>query len=236
MTNALKRTGGSILIAEPDVAIVHVVSTILHLNGYFTYSVHDGASVIEKFAEIQPRLILMAVRLPVFDGVSVCRQIRSISNVPIIMVSVLDDQKDVARALEAGADDYVRKPFGADELAARVNAVLRRASPTITGTEVLECGSLVLDAGRHIVRAENDELALSATEFALLAYLMRNPDRVLTHDQILETIWGAEYIDSRHMLRVTMSRLRQKLRPSARELIQTLPRVGYRFQRDQRAA
>ena len=236
MTNALKRNGGSILIADPDVAIVHVVSTILHLNGYFTYSVHDGGAVVDTFAEVQPRLILLAMRLPVLDGVSVCRQIRAISDVPVVMISVLDDQKDVARALEAGADDYIRKPFGADELAARVNAVLRRAGPAVTGTEVLECGPLMLDAGRHIVRAEDDELTLSATEFALLAYLMRNPDRVLTHDQILESIWGAEYVDSRHMLRVTMSRLRQKLHPSARTLIQTLPRVGYRFRRIDRAA
>ena len=236
MTNALMRNNGSILIAEPDVAIVHVVSTILHLNGYFTYSVHDGGAVLDTFADVQPRLVLMAMRLPVMDGVSVCRRLRAISDVPIIMMSVLDDQRDVARALEAGADDYIRKPFGADELAARVNAVLRRAGTTVTHAEVLECGTLMLDAGRHIVRAENDELALSATEFALLAYLMRNPDRVLTHDQILETIWGAEYVDSRHMLRVTMSRLRQKLQPSAHELIQTLPRVGYRFQRIDRAA
>ncbi len=236
MTNALKRNGGSILIADDDAAIVHVVSTILHLNGYFTYSCHDGGAVLDTFEEVQPRLLLLDVRMPVMDGISVCRQIRAVSDAPIVMLSVLDDQKDVARALDAGADDYVRKPFGAEELAARVNAVLRRSSAGAAGTEVIEYGPLTLDAGRHIVRAEDDELALSATEFALLAYLMRNPDRVLTHDQILESIWGAEYVDSRHMLRVTMSRLRQKLHPSARTLIQTLPRVGYRFHRVDRAA
>ena len=236
MMNVLKRSGGSVLVADDDPAIVHIVSTILHLNGYFTYSCHDGGSVARLFEEVQPRLVMLDVRMPVIDGISVCRQIRAVSDVPIIMLTVLDDQKDVAKALEAGADDYIRKPFGADELAARVNAVLRRTDGAAPGSEVLTCGPLKLDAARHVALADDDELTLSATEFALLAYLMRNPDRVLTHDQILETIWGPEYVDSRHMLRVTMSRLRQKLHPAAHDLIQTLPRVGYRFQRLERAA
>ncbi len=236
MMNALKRSGGPVLVADDDPAIVHIVSTILHLNGYFTYSCHDGGSVTSLFEEVQPRLVMLDVRMPVVDGISVCRQIRAMSDVPIIMLTVLDDQKDVAKALEAGADDYIRKPFGADELAARVNAVLRRTAGAASASEVLTWGPLKLDAARHVALADDDELMLSATEFALLAYLMRNPDRVLTHDQILETIWGPEYVDSRHMLRVTMSRLRQKLHPAAHDLIQTLPRVGYRFQRLQRAA
>ena len=234
MADAADKADGAVLIGEPDVAIVHVVSSVLHLNGYFTHSVHDGAAVLDAFAELQPRLVILAMRLPVLDGIAVCRRLRTISGVPIVMLSVLDDQSMAARARRAGADDYIRMPFGADELAARVNAVLRRSSAAQRGAEVVESGPIVLDAGRHVVRVDGDEVMLSATEFALLAYLMRNPDRVLTHDQILETVWGAAYADSRHLLRVTMSRLRQKLHPAARELIQTLPRVGYRFRRVER--
>jgi DNA-binding response OmpR family regulator len=228
-TNALKRTGGPVLIVDDDPAIVHLVAIILRLNGYTTHFCHDGGAAVKAFQEVQPRLVLLDVRMPVIDGVEVCRQIRAVSDVPIIMMTVLDDQKDVAKALEAGADDYLRKPFGAEEFAARVNAVLRRFGDGAVGTEVLECCSLILDVGRHVVRDEGDELALSATEFALLAYLMRHRDRVLTHAQVLETLWGTSYVAARHILRVTMSRLRQKLHPAARVWLQTVPGVGYRF-------
>jgi DNA-binding response OmpR family regulator len=237
MTNALRGPSLSVLIADDDPAILNIVSKILQLQGFFAYTCADGDSAVKLFEELQPRLVILDVRMPAADGLTACKRIRAVSDVPIIMLTVMDDQKDVARALEAGADDYVRKPFGADELLARVNAVLRRSRVAMLAAEILEAGPLTLDCARRIARVGDTELTLTATEFILLAYLIRHRDRVLTHEQILEAIWGPEYTDSRHMLRVTMSRLRRKVdMPPWRRLIETLPRVGYRLHAAERQA
>jgi DNA-binding response OmpR family regulator len=219
-----------VLIADDDPGSLQAVSTILQLNGFIVFTCSDGDSALRLFEEVQPRLLILEVRMPGTDGLAVCRRVRAASDVPIVMLTVIDDQKDVAAALEAGADDCVRKPFGADELLARVHAVLRRSRVAVLPSAVVEAGPLVLDGIRHVAHLDGAELALTATEFVLLGHLVRNRDRVLTHEQILEAVWGPEYIDSRHMLRVTMSRLRQKLEGSGHHLIETLPRVGYRLQ------
>jgi DNA-binding response OmpR family regulator len=226
----------SVLVADDDPAILNIVSKILQLHGFFVFTAHDGDSALKLFEEVQPRLVLLDVRMPGTDGLAVCRKLRAGSDVPIIMLTVMDDQLDVAKALEAGADDYVRKPFGADELLARVNAVLRRSKVAMLPTEILQAGELTLDGARHVAMVGATELPLTATEFLLLAYLIRNRDRVLTHQQILEAIWGPEYTDSRHMLRVTMSRLRGKVGSPSGQFIETLPRVGYRLHADRLAA
>jgi DNA-binding response OmpR family regulator len=226
----------SVLVADDDPAILNIVSKILQLNGFFVFTASDGDSALSVFEEAQPRLVLLDVRMPGTDGLAVCRKLRAGSDVPIIMLTVLDDQLDCARALGAGADDYVRKPFGAEELLARVNAVLRRSKVAMLPTEILQAGELTLDGARHVAMVGGTELLLTATEFALLAYLIRNRDRVLTHEQILEAIWGPEYTDSRHMPRVTMSRLRGKVRSQSGQFIETLPRVGYRLHVERLAA
>lgn len=226
----------SVLVADDDPAILNIVSKVLQLHGFFAFTADDGDKALKLFAEVQPRLVLLDVRMPGTDGLAVCRKIRAGSDVPIIMLTVMDDQLDVARALEAGADDYVRKPFGTEELLARVNAVLRRSKVAVLSTEVLHAGALVLDGARHVATIGATTLTLTATEFVLLAYLIRNRDRVLTHEQILEAIWGPEYTDSRHMLRVTMSRLRGKVKSQSGQFIETLPRVGYRLHVDGLAA
>ena len=229
MPTMTRGSAPTVLIADDDPGILQVVSTILQLNGFFAFTCGDGDSALSLFEKVQPRLVILDVRMPGMDGLSVCRRLRSISDVPIVMLTVIDDQKDAAAALEAGADDYVRKPFGADELLARLNAVLRRSRVAVLPSEVIEAGPLVVDGARHMALLDGLEVVLTATEFVLLAHLVRNRDRVLTHEQILEAVWGPEYIDSRHMLRVTMSRLRQKVDGSGRRLIETLPRVGYRL-------
>jgi two-component system KDP operon response regulator KdpE len=139
-------------------------------------------------------------------------------------------------ALDAGADDYVRKPFGADELRARVRAVLRRTNVAGPITEALHAGRLFIDGARQCVRLDGEDLELSATEFALLGQLVRHQDRVLSHEELLAAVWGRERADSRQLLRVTMSRLRLKLKRCGCDLIRTLPRVGYRLQAGGQAA
>ena len=226
----------TVLVADDDPAILTIVSKVMQLNGFFVFTASDGDAALALFEEVQPRLVLLDVRMPGTDGLSVCRRLRASSDVPVVMLTVIGDQVDVARALDAGADDYIRKPFGAEELLARVKAVLRRSNVATLPAEILEAGLLTLDSSRHVARIGDRELPLTATEFVLLAYLLRNGDRVLTHEQILGAIWGPEYVDSRHMLRVTMSRLRQKVRAPGGQFIETLARVGYRLHVDRLAA
>lgn len=236
MTKTYRGPSPSVLIADDDPAILNIVAKVLQLHGFFVFTCGDGESALKLFEEVQPRLLILDVRMGEMDGLMVCKKIRAASDVPIMMLTVMDDQKDAARALEAGADEYVRKPFGAEELLARVNAVLRRSRVASLPMGNLEVGPLALDCSRHLARRGDSALTLTSTEFLLLAYLMRNRDRVLTHEQILDAIWGPEYTDSRHMLRVTMSRLRRKLDLPNRRFIDTLPRVGYRLQGDEIAA
>jgi DNA-binding response OmpR family regulator len=129
-----------VLVADDDPGILHVVSTILQLNGFIVSTCGDGESTLRLFEELQPRLLILDVRMPGMDGLAVCRRVRSMSDAPIVVLTAMDDQKDAAAALEAGADDYVRKPFGADELLARINAVLRRSGVAVLPSEVMEAG------------------------------------------------------------------------------------------------
>lgn len=225
----------TVLIADDDSGILSVVSRTLQLSGFLVFSCGDGDRAISLLEEVEPCLVVLDVRMPQMDGITACRRIRRTSDVPIIMLTVIDDQKGAAAAIQAGADDYIRKPFGVDELVARVHAVLRRSRVGVLPSEVLQFGPIVLDGAKHLARLSDTDLPLTAIEFAVLAHLIRHRDRVLTHGQILEAVWGREYIDSRHMLRGTMSRLRKKLNRSGRELIETLPRVGYRLRVDKKA-
>ncbi len=227
----MSRNRPTILVADDDPSILTIVSRVLQLNGYFVVTAQDGTAALELEHEMQPILAILDVRMPAMDGISVCRRIRDRSDVPVIILTALEDEMDAARALEAGADDYVRKPFGTDELVARVRAVLRRAGNGAPGAARLEAGPLVVDEHQRQVTLLGRELQLSRTEFCLLDFLVRNPNRVLTHDQLLEGVWGREYVGSHHLLRVAVSRLRQKLEGTGGELIETLSGVGYRFRK-----
>ncbi len=221
-----------VLVADDDQGILDVVSTMLRLDDLFAFTCHDGTRAVEMFHEIQPQLVILDVSMPGLDGLAVCREIRAASSVPIIMLTVMNESKDAAAALEAGADDYVRKPFAADELRARIRAILRRNQADAIRGERLVAGPLVVDGARRLATVNDAELLLTPTEFALLAYLAGHADRALTHTQILKGVWGGEYIDSPHVLRVTMSRLRQKLEALGAHIIETLPRIGYRLSRE----
>ncbi len=225
-----------LLIADEDPGILNLVSSVLEPRGFLVFSCRNADAALQLLHEVEPALVILDARLPAPDGLAVCRRIRSTSDVPIIMTSTADDPRDAAAALEAGADDFVRKPFGSDELWARIRAILRRSSVAGPFSERIEAGPLRIDGERHSAHIDEQELDLSANEFVLLGHLMKHRDRVLTHEQLLEAVWGRDYVDSRQLLRVTMCRLRQKLNRNGADYIQTLPRVGYRLRLAQQAA
>jgi len=218
-----------VLVADDDPGIVTIISRVLQLNGFLPITACDGDEAWRLFKELEPDLVILDVRMPRADGIAVCERIRAAADTPVIMVTALEDESDATRGLEAGADDYIRKPFGAAELVARIRAVLRRARPKVASVDKIEAGPLVIDETEHSALVRGDELLLSKTEFALLAFLVRNRNRVLTHDQVLERVWGPEYVGSHHVLRVAMSRLRQKLEAAGVDMIETLQGVGYRL-------
>lgn len=221
----------TILVADDDPTVAAVVSRILEMEGFTVVVSPSGAAVLLRFEEVRPDLIILDVRMPDMDGFAVCRALRKTSRVPIIMLTALDDEASATRAFEAGADDYVRKPFGAAELAARVKAILRRADAADRDSGQIVAGPLVIDEAQHIATLDGREINLSRIEFRLLAYLVRHPNRVVTHDDILTRVWGLRYVGSHHVLRVAMSRLRQRLTIDGRDdiSIQTIGGVGYRF-------
>jgi two-component system, OmpR family, KDP operon response regulator KdpE len=230
----LTKERGSLLIlaADDDPAIRKIVSRVLELNDFSVVTCVNGAEALRVFAEEEPALVILDVRMPEVDGLTVCQEIRAESSVPIIMLTGMEDESQAAAALELGADDYIRKPFGTHELLARVRAILRRSgSETTPDSGVLTCGEITVDVAEHTVHCREEEVSLTRTEFSLLVYLLSNQSRVLTHDQILEKVWGPDYIGSHHVLRVCISRLRQKFADASDLAIEALSGVGYRLRK-----
>jgi two-component system KDP operon response regulator KdpE len=220
-----------VLVVEDDRAMQHVLRRTLELAGYTVTVTGDGAAALALAQERQPDLIVLDVVLPGMDGVEVCRRLRARSQVPILIISAMGRDEDKIRGLEAGADDYITKPFAAGEVVARVRAVLRRAawSGDTAPNGVLRVDGLEIDLARHRVYRDGTPINLTPVEFRLLAYLARHPGRALTHAMILQAVWGHEYADEVHMLRVNVSRLRQKIErdPGRPRIVQTVPGVGY---------
>jgi DNA-binding response OmpR family regulator len=217
-----------VIVCDADPPVLAAVSRILQLNGYFVVSCSDGETALRLFDELAPSLLISNLRMPRMDGITLTLRVRERSNMPILILTSVAEEEEAARALEAGADDYVRKPFGAVELLARVRAVIRRRSP-VAPQERLSNGVITLDEGMHQVFVNDREVSLSRTEFALLELLLSTRGRVLTHDQMLTAVWGPEFGGSHHLLRVSMSRLRKKLGPEGSQQIESIPGVGYRL-------
>lgn len=222
---------GSILVVDDDVGIRKVVSRALESAGIGVVAVPDGASARAALQGDHVSLVLLDVNLPDVSGLDLCEEIHRDYSVPVVMLTVVVDETDVVRALESGADDYIRKPFGTRELLARVQAVLRRTqAQELTLQPKITVGALTLDSKSYRASLAGEPLPLTPTEYRLLAYLVQNAGRVLTHDQLLNFVWGPGYEGEHHMLHVTMSRLRQKLaRLSGAGMIRTSPGVGYEF-------
>ena len=226
----------TVLVVDDDVRILRMIQRILELEGHRVVKAVDGQSALDIFDVENPDIVLLDVMMPDVDGYAVCKRIREFSQVPIIMVTAKDNYAEVLEGLEAGADDYVPKPFSSQELVARVAAVLRRATTwDELPNQVFTCADLAIDFGSHKVVLGDCELNLSSTEYKLLSHLTRNAGRVLTPDQLLSAVWGDDYIGEYDMLRVNITRLRQKLGEDSKNpnFIITMHGIGYMFEPNQ---
>jgi two-component system KDP operon response regulator KdpE len=218
-----------ILVIDDELSIRRFLHTVL--SGEFSlHEAENGHSGLAAAATVRPDVILLDLGLPDLDGIEVIRRIREWSQVPIIVLSVREREDDKVAALDAGADDYLTKPFGVGELLARIRASLRRAVKGVA-EPLFTTGSLTVDLGRRIVTIRNEEVQLTPTEYDLLRLLVVHAGKVLTHNQILKQIWGIAYLEQPHVLRVNISNLRRKIEADASrpQYIVTEPGVGYRL-------
>jgi two-component system KDP operon response regulator KdpE len=201
-----------ILVVEDEQQIARALRTSLHANGYEVEWARAGGEALDTAATWEPDCLILDLGLPDLDGIEVIRRLRGWSDVPIVVLSVRDARDDKVRALDAGADDYVNKPFAIDELLARIRATLRRAKPSAPASPVLSFGELEVDLERTQVRRNGEPLRLTPTEWSLLEAFVTNPGKLLTHGWLLHRVWGAGYtLDQSHYLRIYVRQLRQKL-------------------------
>ena len=223
-----------ILVVDDEPQLTRVLRTGLKSRGYDVRAAADGLSGLETFNDWHPDLVITDLAMPVVDGLELCRRLRSISQVPIIVLSAKGEEKTKVEALDLGADDYVTKPFGIDELLARVRASLRRAitqSKSEPEQTIFESGDFHVDLESRKVTVRGSELHLTPKEFDLLVYFVKHAGRVLTHRTLLAAVWGGDYVEQDQYLRVFVGNLRKKLEKevSGQNYIVTEPWVGYRF-------
>lgn len=221
-----------ILIADDEPQITRVLRAGLTTRGYDVRVAADGESALDTFNDWHPDLVVTDLSMPNMDGIELCNRLRLISQVPIIVLSVKGEEKTKVEALDAGADDYVTKPFGIEELLARVRATLRRApSASPEDMIVLDEGDFHLDFERRGVCVKGRDIHLTPKEFELLAHLIRHAGKVLTHRKLLTAIWGGNYAEQTEYLRVFIGQLRKKIEPdpTTPRYIITEPWIGYRF-------
>jgi len=227
-----------ILVIDDEPQILRAMRAILTEQGFVVEAASRGEDGLTQAAAHLPDLIILDLGLPDIDGIEVCRRLREWTDVPVIILSVRDAEREKVAALDNGADDYLTKPFGIEELLARVRVALRRsarAHAPAGQNSVVRAGALRIDLAWHKVTRGDEELKLTATEFNLLAYLASNRGRVLTHQSILEHVWGPADVNHTEYLRVYMRQLRKKLEvdPEHPQIIVTEPGVGYRFLADE---
>ena len=224
-----------ILVVEDEETLAEAISFLLSKEGFDVAVAATGPAAIESFEKSGADLILLDLMLPGLSGTEVCRQIRTKSSVPIIMLTAKDSEIDKVVGLELGADDYVTKPYSSRELIARIRAVLRRGElqdTDIDGT-TLEVGPVRMDTDRHIISVNGEVVAIPLKEFELLEFLMRNAGRVLTRIQLIDRVWGSDYVGDTNTLDVHIKRLRAKIEkdPANPEYIQTVRGMGYKMER-----
>jgi len=217
-----------VLAVDDNPSIQKLVSANLQARGYAVTVSDTGEDALRLFTPGDYELVLLDLILPGVSGLEVCSQIRQQSDVPIIVLSAREDEELKVRALDAGADDYVTKPFSHEELLARVRAVMRRARPAEGDkSSEVRIKDFTIDLQGRRAFVGGADMHLTRTEFALLAELARNPEAVLTHENLLARVWGPEYRDSNHYLHVYLGRIRKKLGPDLESLLETVPGVGY---------
>jgi len=222
-----------ILLVEDETALSEPLAFLLRREGYDIQAVEDGPSALAVFDTSGADLILLDLMLPGMSGTEVCRELRTRSNVPIIMLTAKDSEVDIVVGLELGADDYVTKPYSSRDLLARIRAVLRRRIETETVNDaVLEAGNVRMDVDRHTVSVGGTETPMPLKEFELLELLLRNSGRVLTRGQLIDRVWGSDYFGDTKTLDVHIKRIRSRIEenPSEPRMLVTVRGLGYRFE------
>ena len=224
-------TAKRILVVDDEFQITRVLRQSLTAHRYDVRTAADGVSGLDTFHDWHPDLVITDLQMPEMDGIEFCRAIRKESQLPIIVLSVKGEEATKVAALDAGADDYVTKPFGIDELLARVRAALRRSPAGEDESPALEDGDFGIDIAKREVTVRGDQVHLTPKEFELLVFLFRNRGKVVTHRAILAAIWGGNFTEQTEYLRVFVGQLRKKIEvdPSSPRYISTEPWVGYRF-------
>jgi two-component system, OmpR family, response regulator RegX3 len=232
-------TTTSVLVVEDEDSFIDALTVGLTREGFRVSIARDGAEALDMFDDVAPDLVLLDVMLPKVSGIDVCRELRSRSSVPIIMVTAKGAEIDTVVGLEVGADDYVTKPYRLRELVARMRAVLRRRSaddpaivPPISDDDVVSVGDVALDHQRHEVTIRSTDVRLPLKEFELLALLLENAGRVLTRDVLIDRVWGSDYVGDTKTLDVHIKRLRSKVEedPAAPTRIVTIRGLGYKYE------
>ena len=228
----LRRKGAGlsekILVVDDDTALAEMIGIVLGAEGYVPEFCADGAKAVDRFREVDPDLVLLDVMLPGMDGIEICGRIRSESGVPIIMLTAKSDTTDVVRGLEAGADDYIVKPFNPKELIARIKTRLR--STPAENTEMIRIGDLTINVAAHEVLRGDESINLTPLEFDLLLTLASTPNKVFSREELLEQVWGYQYKADTRLVNVHVQRLRAKVEidPDQPKIVATVRGVGYR--------
>jgi len=221
----------SVLVVDDDVNICELIRLYLEKEGFEVLAVHNGKSAMDVFADSAPNIVILDIMLPGMDGWQVCREIRKISNIPIIMLTAKGETFDKVLGLELGADDYIVKPFDPKELVARVKAVLRRYERTNFDVKEVVFPNLVINKSTYVVKLNGKEIDLPPKELELLYFLASNPNKVFTREQLLENVWGYDFYGDSRTVDVHIKRLREKLdQPGQVWQLKTVWGVGYKFE------
>lgn len=226
--------GPRVLVIDDERAIRRFLKTALSAHGYSIYEAASGQEGLDAVTINRPDLIILDLGLPDIDGLEVTKRLREWTQTPILILSVQEQEADKIAALDAGADDYLTKPFGVGELMARLRVALRHASQAAADEPFFTSGPLTVDLSRRLVKVNNEEVQLTPTEYDLLKLLVAHAGKVLTHQQILRQVWGIGYANELHLLRVNISNLRHKIEadPARPNHILTEPGIGYRLHSD----
>lgn len=219
-----------ILVADDDKNICELIGLYLQKDGYEPIFAYDGAEAVEKFKEVQPSLVVLDLMLPKLDGYGVCREIRQISKIPIIMLTARGETFDKVLGLEMGADDYMVKPFDGKELVARIKAVMRRYEPTAVSAKEAVFPGLSVSLDTYELKVDGKTVEMPPKELELLYFLCSHPNQVFTRDQLLDKVWGFDYVGETRTVDVHIKRVREKIGSGSNWELKTIYSVGYKFE------
>jgi len=219
-----------ILVVDDETQITRVLRRSLATHGYEAQTASGGEEALKVFGEWSPDLVITDLSMPDMGGLELCRRLRAVSRVPVIVLSAKGEERLKVEALDVGADDYVTKPFGMDELLARIRAALRRSNASPTEVKI-EVGDFQADLEAHVIKVRGEEVRLTPKEYELLVHLIQHAGKVLTHRKLLSAVWGGDYVEQTEYLRVFIGHLRKKIEidPARPKHILTEPWTGYRF-------